>query len=229
MEYYLVGGAVRDKLLHLECKDKDYVVIGETPKSMGEKGFKQVGADFPVFLHPESKEEYALARTEKKEYAGYCGFTSNWEGVTLEQDLVRRDLTINAMAMTECGNLIDPYNGKSDLNNKILRHVSDAFAEDPVRVLRIGRFLARYGDDWTVADDTYALCQKIAWSEFKSLTAERVWLETVKALSEPNPWLYFEFLYMLDTVWFKELWGLKGIPQPSTHHPESSWGQRHGW
>lgn len=221
METYLVGGAVRDLLLGLSPKDHDYVVVGSTPKEMKEVGFKQVGADFPVFLHPESGDEFALARTEKKEYTGYCGFTSSWEGVSLEQDLIRRDLTINSMALSNEGEVIDPFNGRGDLENKVLRHTSEAFAEDPVRVLRVGRFLARFGEDWTVAPETYALCQKVAWSEFDSLTAERVFLEMDKALSEPHPWLFFEFLHMLDFHWFKELWDLKNIPQPIKHHPEN--------
>ena len=221
MKTYLVGGAVRDLLLGKQPKDNDYVVVGSTPKEMLDKGFKQVGADFPVFLHPEYGDEFALARTEKKEYTGYCGFTSNWEGVSLEQDLERRDLTINSMALTNEGEVVDPFNGKEDIDNKVLRHTSEAFAEDPVRVLRVGRFLARFGDDWTVAPETYALCQKVAWSEFESLTAERVFKEMDKALSEPHPWLFFEFLHMLDFHWFRELWDLKNIPQPITHHPEN--------
>ncbi len=220
MQTYLAGGAVRDLLMEAPSKDKDYVVVGETPETMLQQGFKQVGADFPVFLHPISGDEYALARIESKEGTGYNGFSSEWEGVSLEQDLSRRDLTINSMAMGE-GEIIDPFNGKQDIEDKMLRHTSEAFSEDPVRVLRIARFLARFGEEWTVAPETYALCQKVAWKEFEHLTAERVFKELDKALSEPHPWLFFEFLDMLDFHWFKELWDLKGIPQPITHHPEN--------
>ena len=221
MDVYLVGGAVRDMLMGITPKDLDYVVTGSTPEEMISKGYTQVGADFPVFLHPNTKHEYALARCESKIGEGYNGFTSEWEGVTLEQDLQRRDLTINSMALCKDDILHDPYNGQQDIEDKIFRHTSDAFSEDPVRVLRIARLLARFGDEWTVAPETYALCQKVAWKEFKTLTAERVFKELDKALSEPHPELFFKFLYMLDFHWFKELWDLKGIPQPITHHPEN--------
>jgi tRNA nucleotidyltransferase (CCA-adding enzyme) len=221
MNTYLVGGAVRDYMLGVTPKDKDYVVVGSSPDEMLSLDYTQVGADFPVFLHPETKEEYALARSEKKIGEGYGGFESEWEGVTLEEDLSRRDLTINSMALDSWDDMVDPYNGLRDVRDKILRHTSEAFSEDPVRVLRIARLLARFGDEWTVAPETYALCQKVAWKEFSSLTAERVFKEMDKALSEPYPWLFFEFLYMLDFHWFKELWDLKGIPQPTTHHPEN--------
>ena len=221
LETYLVGGAVRDTLLGLEPKDLDYVVIGSTPNEMESLGFKQVGADFPVYLHPNTGEEYALARTESKDSKGYCGFTSSWDGVSLHQDLGRRDLTINSMAIQSGTVLIDPYGGAADLMNKTLRHTTEAFQEDPVRVLRVARFLARFGPDWIVAEETAQLCEKIVQEEFKSLTAERVWLETHKALSEPHPELFFKFLWSIDEgIWFKELWDLYDIPQPEKHHPE---------
>ena len=187
MKRYLVGGAVRDIFMNKTPKDFDYVVVDSTPDHMTSLGFKEVGKDFPVFLHPKTGEEYALARTEKKEGAGYKGFTVEWEGITLEQDLERRDLTINSMAIDgDPENLIDPFDGISDIRNKILRHTSDSFVEDPVRVLRVGRFLARFGEDWKVADETYSLCQKVAWNEFDSLTAERVFNEMKKAASKKD-------------------------------------------
>lgn len=220
MQVFKVGGCVRDYVMGFAPKDIDYVVVGSSPEEMLAKGYEQVGAGFPVFLHPKTREEYALARTEVKSGEGYNGFSTEWEGVSLEEDLSRRDLTINAMARGSDG-LIDPFNGRQDIEDKVLRHTSEAFADDPVRVLRIGRFLARWGSEWTVAPETYALCQKVAWSEFKNLTAERVFLEMDKALREPYPRLFFEFLYMLDYVWFKELFALKGIPQPVKHHPEN--------
>ncbi len=227
MEKYLVGGRCRDVLIsRIDCTqlpegDLDYVVVGSSPEEMISLGYTQVGNSFPVFLHPETKCEYALARKEQKDGVGYKGFSYQWENVTLEEDLERRDLTINSMAWGPDFEIIDPFNGRADIANKTLRHTSDAFADDPVRVLRIARFLAKFGPEWTVAPETYALCQKVAWAEFKNLTAERVFLEMNKALSEPHPWLFFEFLYMLDYVWFKELFDLKGIPQPTTHHPEN--------
>jgi tRNA nucleotidyltransferase (CCA-adding enzyme) len=220
MKTFLVGGAVRDSLMGVTPKDLDYVVVDETPDTMLQEGFTQVGADFPVFIHPVTGDEYALARTERKEGTGYSGFTSKWEGITLEQDLSRRDLTINSIACSTDGGTIDPLKGQQDITNKVLRHTSEAFSEDPVRVLRIARFLARFGEEWTVAPETYALCQRVAWAEFEHLTPERVFKEFDNALSEPYPWLFFEFLYMLDSHWFKELWDLKGIPQPVIHHPE---------
>ena len=221
MEVYLVGGAVRDSLMGVSPKDEDYVVVGSNPEQMLSLGFKQVGADFPVFLHPETGDEYALARRDTKTGEGYNGFTSEWEDVTLEEDLGRRDLTINSMAASAFDGGVDPFNGLQDIRDKVLRHTSNAFAEDPVRVLRIARFLARLGDEWTVAPETYALCQKLAWGEFGNLTPERVFKEMDKALGEPHPELFFEFLYMLDQDWFTELFALKGIPQPITHHPEN--------
>lgn len=191
METYLVGGAVRDILLGHEPKDKDYVVVGSDAQEMLSLGFSQVGADFPVFLHPETKEEYALARYERKVGVGYLGFeTHTGKEVTLEDDLLRRDLTINAMAMTSKGELVDPYQGQADLQNKVLRHTSIAFSEDPVRVLRVARFLARFGPDWTVAPETWELALKMVQAgELHHLTAERVWKEVQKGLSEAHPHL----------------------------------------
>lgn len=221
MNSFLVGGACRDILMKVTPKDYDYVVVDSSPEMMLANGFTQVGKDFPVFLHPKFGSEYALARTEQKEGVGYNDFTCKWENVTLKDDLARRDLTINSIAWGPNLKIIDPFNGRQDIKDKVLRHTSPAFAEDPVRVLRIARFLARFGEDWTVAPETYALCQRVAWAEFKDLTPERVFKEMDKALSEPYPWLFFEFLHMLDFHWFKELWALKGIPQPITHHPEN--------
>lgn len=227
MKIYKVGGCVRDHLLGWEPKDTDYVVVGSSPAEMRSLGYKQVGADFPVFLHPETNDEYALARTEKKTYTGYCGFTSNWEGVTLEEDLSRRDLTINSMAMDDDGNIIDPFNGQRDLKYKRLRHTSEAFSEDPVRVLRLARFHARLGSEWSVSAATFHLCTDLARSEFSSLTKERVWAETQKTLSEPHPELYFKFLRSVgEHHWFQELWDQYDIPQPIAHHPEN-WVFKH--
>lgn len=198
METYLVGGAVRDKLLNLPVKEQDWVVVGSTPKQMLEQGFKVIGKDFPVFLHPETKEEYALARTERKAGHGYKGFEFHaTPDVTLEQDLQRRDLTINAIAETADGRLIDPYGGQQDLQHGLLRHVSDAFTEDPVRVLRIARFNARFaGEGFHVAPDTEKLLQSMAKSgELDHLTAERVWQEMRKALSYAYPSSFFAVLH----------------------------------
>ena len=189
MKTYLVGGAVRDMLLGIEPKDCDYVVVGSTPQHMLDQGYSQVGADFPVFLHPTTGDEYALARIERKTSAGYNGFEVDFDSsVTLEQDLSRRDLTMNSMAIDQdTGVIIDPYNGQEDLKNKIIRHTSDAFAEDPVRVLRAARFSARYVD-FTIHEDTLALMAKIVSSgEFDSLTPERVWAEFEKGLMEDLP------------------------------------------
>lgn len=217
---FVVGGAVRDELLGLKPKDIDYVVVGSTPEEMFLEGFEQVGADFPVFLHPISKEEFALARTERKSGKGYGGFTvDSSPDVTLEEDLARRDLTINSMAKDQEGNIIDPFNGKDDLKNKVLRHTTIAFAEDPLRVLRIARFMARYGEEWTIHPDTLSLMKQIQLSgELDNLTPERVWKETEKALSEPSPHLYFETLS--DMGLFPELDAMKGVEQPPKHHPE---------
>jgi tRNA nucleotidyltransferase (CCA-adding enzyme) len=192
---YVVGGAVRDELLGLPLKDKDYVVVGATPEEMVRRGFKPVGKDFPVFLHPQTKEEYALARTERKSGRGYKGFTVHAApDVTLEDDLRRRDLTINAMAKDpDSGVLIDPFHGKQDLEKKILRHVSEAFAEDPVRILRVARFAARFG--FRVARETVALMKEMVQSgEADYLVAERVWQEFERGLAEPHPEKMFEVL-----------------------------------
>lgn len=219
-QVYLVGGAVRDKLLNIKSKDNDYVVIGETPKTMESLGFVPIGSDFPVYLHPKTKEEYALGRTERKSGKGYTGFVVDASpSVTLEEDLARRDLTINSMALDEHGNIIDPFNGQTDLQNKTLRHTTEAFVEDPVRVLRIARFLARYGSDWRIHPSTYALMRELKnKGELNHLVPERVWLETEKALGEKHPELYFEALQGLGI--FPELERMVNVPQPANHHPE---------
>ena len=194
MKTFLVGGAVRDSLLNYPVKEKDWVVIGETPESMVKQGFKPVGKDFPVFLHPETHDEYALARTERKTAPGYKGFTVHASPkVTLEEDLIRRDLTINAIAMDQQGNIFDPYHGKIDLDKHILRHVSPAFSEDPVRILRIARFMARYSHlGFTIAEETLELMkQMVNVGETDHLVAERVWAELHKALSEKTPTAFF--------------------------------------
>lgn len=221
---YLVGGAVRDKLLGLPVHDQDYVVVGATTSQMHSLGFKPVGKDFPVFLHPRTKEEYALARTERKIGAGYTGFSVDAsEHVTLEEDLARRDLTINAMAQDPDGTLIDPYNGKTDLENKTLRHTTMAFTEDPVRVLRIARFLARFGKQWHIHSSTKLLVkQMVKNGELLNLVPERVFQETQKALCEHEPQLYFEVLHELGVlaILFPELSNMINVPQPGEHHPE---------
>lgn len=229
MKTYLVGGAVRDQLLNIPIKDRDWVVVGATPQDMLDQGYKQVGADFPVFLHPKSQEEYALARTERKSGKGYQGFSVDFgKEVTLEEDLVRRDLTINAIAQDSAGNIIDPYNGQSDLKQKLLKHVSNAFEEDPLRVLRVARFAARFHHlGFRVAEETLQLMKKISDSgELKYLTPERVWVETERALSEKSPWIYFEVLRECSALshCFPELDALFGIPQPEKHHPEIDTG-----
>ena len=229
MQTYLVGGAVRDALLNIPIKDKDWVVVGSTPKQLLELGYSQVGADFPVFLHPKTKEEYALARTERKSGRGYQGFICDFTpDITLEEDLLRRDLTINAMAQDDHGNIIDPYNGQKDIRNKKLRHVSDAFYEDPLRVLRVARFAARFAHlGFSVAKETNMLMRKISASgELAHLTPERVWQETERALGESQPWVYFQVLrdcHALKAI-FPELDRLFGIPQPEKHHPEIDCG-----
>ncbi|WP_297790932.1 multifunctional CCA tRNA nucleotidyl transferase/2'3'-cyclic phosphodiesterase/2'nucleotidase/phosphatase [uncultured Marinobacter sp.] len=203
METYLVGGAVRDELLSLEVKDRDWVVVGATPEEMLKQGFKQVGADFPVFLHPDTREEYALARTERKAGRGYHGFTVySAPDVTLEDDLQRRDLTINAMAMSTSGALIDPFNGKADIEARLLRHVSEAFAEDPLRILRTARFAARLAPmGFRVADSTLQLMQKMTASgEVDHLVPERVWQEIQRALHENDPATFFEVLQASDAL-----------------------------
>lgn len=225
LDVYLVGGAVRDQLLGLPVTERDWVVVGATPEQLHAAGYTPVGQDFPVFLHPHSKEEYALARTERKVGNGYHGFNFNAApSVTLEQDLARRDLTINAMARRPGGPLQDPYGGREDLKARLLRHVSPAFAEDPLRVLRVARFAARY--HWLgfrVAPDTLALMRQLSTSgELASLAAERVWKETEKALTEADPQVYFEVLEACGALQalFPELARLRGVPQPEAHHPE---------
>ncbi|MGB0834133.1 MAG: multifunctional CCA addition/repair protein [Psychrobium sp.] len=225
MEIYLVGGAVRDKLLNIEVKDRDWVVVGATPEQMLTQGFQQVGKDFPVFLHPKTKEEYALARTERKSGSGYTGFTVySAPDVTLEDDLIRRDLTINAIAQNEQGELFDPHGGQADLNNRILRHVSPAFSEDPLRVLRVARFAARFAHlGFTVHASTIELMRELATSgELDHLTSERVWQETSRALDSKSPQVFFEVLRACDAlaVLFPELDNLYGVPNPEKWHPE---------
>ena len=229
MKTYLVGGAVRDGLLKLPVKDKDWVVVGATPDMMLEQGYQQVGRDFPVFLHPESREEYALARTERKSGSGYTGFvTWSTPDVTLEQDLQRRDLTINAIAQDEEGRYIDPYQGRQDLEKRLLRHVSDAFIEDPLRVLRVARFAARYAHlSFRIADETMALMREMAaGGELAHLTAERVWKETENALRARNPQVYFQVLRDCGAlaVLFPEIDNLFGVPAPAKWHPEIDTG-----
>jgi tRNA nucleotidyltransferase (CCA-adding enzyme) len=229
MQIYLVGGAVRDQLLGIGVKDHDWLVVGAQPQQLLDQGYQQVGADFPVFLHPHSKEEYALARTERKSGQGYQGFDCRFSpDVTLEQDLLRRDLTINAMAMDENGNLHDPYNGRSDLEQRLLRHVSPAFGEDPLRVLRVARFAARFAPlGFQVADETMALMRKMVTAgELQHLVAERVWQETSRALGEQRPDVYFQVLHDCGAlaVWFGEIDALFGVPQPPQHHPEIDCG-----
>ncbi|MFZ0023365.1 multifunctional CCA addition/repair protein [Acinetobacter sp.] len=229
MQVYLVGGAVRDHLLGHPYHEKDYVVVGATPAQMLDLGYQPVGKDFPVFLHPQTKEEYALARTERKSGAGYHGFEFHTDvNVTLEQDLIRRDLTINAMAMDDAGQVYDPYGGQQDLENRILRHVSDAFVEDPLRVLRIARFAARYTSaGFVIADETLALMQRLTESgELNALTPERVWKETSRALSERHADVYFEVLRQCGAlkVLFPEIDALYGIPQRPEYHPEIDCG-----
>ena len=229
MQVYLVGGAVRDHLLGHPYHEKDYVVVGATPAQMLDLGYQPVGKDFPVFLHPKTKEEYALARTERKSGTGYHGFDFHTDiSVTLEQDLIRRDLTINAMAMDDAGQIYDPYGGQQDLNNRVLRHVSDAFVEDPLRVLRIGRFAARYSSaGFVIADETLALMQRLTESgELNALTPERVWKETSRALTERHADVYFEVLRQCGAlkVLFPEIDALYGIPQRPEYHPEIDCG-----
>ncbi|HCG78676.1 MULTISPECIES: multifunctional CCA addition/repair protein [unclassified Thalassolituus] len=230
MQTYLVGGAVRDHLLNRPVKDNDWVVVGATPEEMISKGYEQVGADFPVFLHPDTKEEYALARTERKSGKGYQGFVCDFSSaVTLEEDLLRRDLTINAMAQDSDGKIIDPYNGQTDLQNRILRHVSPAFQEDPLRVLRVARFAARFaGLGFRIADETMDLMkQMVVGNELDHLVAERVWTETQRSLGENSPDTYFRVLRECGAlkVWFEELDALFGVPQPEKHHPEIDTGE----
>ncbi len=228
MEFYLVGGAVRDELLGIAVKDKDYLVVGSNPKEMLAKGFREVGKDFPVFLHPKTGEEYALARTERKSGKGYKGFSVDFSPeITIEQDLIRRDLTINAIAKSDDGTLIDPFNGQQDIQSKTLRHVSPAFAEDPLRVLRVARFAARFHHlGFSVASETLDLMAQLAKSEVSELTPERVWQETQRALETNSPWIYFEVLRECGAlkVLIPELDKLWGIPNPEKWHPEIDTG-----
>ena len=210
MQVYLVGGAVRDALLNRNVVERDYVVVGATPEEMLSQGFTQVGKDFPVFLHPKTQEEYALARTERKSGKGYTGFVCDASSsVTLEEDLLRRDLTVNAIAQDNYGKLIDPYGGKKDLENRVLRHVSEAFSEDPLRVFRVARFATRYAYlGFTIATETMALMQSMAQSgELSTLSAERVWQETKRSLLEKTPHVFFTVLNQAHGLndWFTEL------------------------
>lgn len=226
---YLVGGAVRDQLLGLPVKDCDYVVVGSSPEKMISQGFLPVGKDFPVFLHPKSKDEFALARTERKSGVGYHGFQFNTDpSVTLEEDLLRRDLTINALAMDESGQLIDPYGGAADLENKVLRHVSPAFAEDPLRVLRVARFMARLAHlGFTVHPETMAMMQRLVESgEIETLVAERVWQEIKNSLNTAKPSAFFTTLRECGAlkILLPEIDCLWGIPQTKQWHPEVDTG-----
>jgi tRNA nucleotidyltransferase (CCA-adding enzyme) len=226
---FLVGGAVRDAMLGRAHGDRDYVVVGATPDEMQALGYKPVGRDFPVFLHPDTGEEYALARTERKTGPGYHGFSFHAApDVTLEEDLARRDLTINAMARDEAGVLVDPYGGENDLHAKVLRHVSPAFAEDPVRILRVARFHARYAPlGFRIADETLALMRAmVEEGEAAHLVPERVWSETRKALTEPEPSAFLRALRACGAlvVVFPEIAALYGVPQSPQHHPEVDCG-----
>ncbi|MFT0631891.1 multifunctional CCA addition/repair protein [Pseudomonas sihuiensis] len=230
MQIYKVGGAVRDRLLGRPISEVDWVVVGASAEQMLELGYRPVGADFPVFLHPQTGEEYALARTERKSGRGYGGFTFHASpDVTLEQDLIRRDLTVNAMAEDDQGNLIDPYNGQQDLEARILRHVSPAFAEDPLRVLRVARFAARYAPlGFSVAPETLALMRQLAESgELAHLTAERSWKEISRALMEPRPDVFVQVLRDCAALaaLLPEVDDLFGVPQPQAHHPEIDTGE----
>jgi tRNA nucleotidyltransferase (CCA-adding enzyme) len=229
MRVYLVGGAVRDKLLGRAVRERDWVVVGAAPEELERAGYQPVGREFPVFLHPTTHEEYALARLERKVAPGYRGFTTQSSPeVTLEDDLRRRDLTINAMAEDEHGQIIDPYGGQADLAARLLRHVSEAFIEDPVRILRVARFAARYaGLGFRVADETLELMRRMtAAGEVNALVPERVWQETERALGESRPDVFFETLRSCGAlaVIFPELDALFGVPQPPRWHPEIDTG-----
>lgn len=230
MEVYLVGGAVRDRLLGRPVGERDWVVVGSTPEELERRGFRPVGREFPVFLHPESHEEYALARLERKVAPGYRGFETAFSpDVTLEDDLARRDLTINAMAEGTSGDLIDPYGGQRDLEARLLRHVSAAFVEDPVRILRVARFAARFATlGFRVAPETLLLMRDMVTSgEVAALVPERVWQETGRALGEPRPEVFFEVLRECDAlrVIYPEVDALFGVPQPARWHPEIDTGR----
>jgi tRNA nucleotidyltransferase (CCA-adding enzyme) len=229
MKSYLVGGAVRDRLLGRAVEERDYVVVGATPQDMLALGYRQVGKDFPVFLHPETREEYALARTERKTTPGYRGFIVHADPqVTLEEDLRRRDLTINALAEDAEGNLIDYYGGRADLEDRVLRHISNAFAEDPVRILRVARFAARYADlGFNVADETMRLMATMVQAgEVDALIPERVWQELARALEESKPSRFFDVLRECGALarLLPEVERLYGIPQPEKWHPEIDTG-----
>lgn len=229
MKIYTVGGYVRDQLLGIESKDKDWVVVGATPEQMQQQGYVAVGKDFPVFLHPKTKQEYALARTERKTAVGYTGFSFNTNvDVTLEEDLIRRDLTINAIAQDENGNLVDPYKGQQDLKDRILRHVSPSFVEDPLRVLRVARFAARFAHlGFSIADETLSLMQEISESgEISALVAERVWQELHASLQTKNPEVFFKVLRSCGAlkILFPEIDRLFGVPQTKEYHPEIDTG-----
>ncbi len=227
MKIYAVGGAVRDELLGLPVKDRDWVVVGATPQEMLAQGFTPVGSDFPVFLHPQTHEEYALARTERKTAPGYTGFAFHAApGVTLEQDLMRRDLTINAMARDEAGAIIDPHGGRADLAAQVLRHVSPAFAEDPVRILRVARFAARF-TEFSIAPETLELMRSmVAAGEVDALVPERVWQELARGLMEAKPSRMFEALRECGALarLLPELDALWGVPQRADYHPEVDTG-----
>ncbi|MES1942607.1 tRNA nucleotidyltransferase [Salinisphaera sp. PC39] len=230
MKTYLVGGAVRDELLGLPVRERDWVVVGATPADMEAAGYRPVGRDFPVFLHPETGEEHALARTERKSGRGYHGFVFHTgTDVTLEDDLERRDLTVNAIARDDDGRLVDPFGGRRDLEARLLRHVSDAFVEDPVRLLRVARFYARFAPlGFRVADETKALLARmVADGEVDHLVPERVWSETERSLALPGPQRFFELLREVGALarLFPELDALFGVPQPETHHPEIDSGR----
>ncbi|KAB2926702.1 MAG: multifunctional CCA addition/repair protein [Dechloromonas sp.] len=227
MQIYVVGGAVRDELLGRPIADRDFVVVGSTPEELLDRGFRPVGKDFPVFLHPQTGEEYALARTERKSGRGYHGFTFHAApDVTLDEDLARRDLTINAMARDEQGVLVDPFGGQADLQARLLRHVGPAFAEDPVRLLRIARFAARFAD-FTIAPETMALMRNmVANGEVDHLVAERVWQELAKGLMEDRPARMFEVLRECGALvrLLPEVDALFGVPQRADYHPEIDTG-----
>ena len=229
MKIYLVGGAVRDSLLGRPVHEKDWVVVGAHPEELTSQGYRAVGKDFPVFLHPETQEEYALARTERKSGSGHTGFICAFSpDITLEEDLIRRDLTVNAMAQDSDGTIIDPYGGHQDLDARLLRHVSPAFREDPLRVFRVARFAARYAYlGFRIADETLQLMQDMSASgELNSLTPERVWKETERALGEDAPDVYIQVLRDCGAlaIWFQEIDRLFGVPQRAEYHPEIDTG-----
>ncbi len=229
MQVYLVGGAVRDEQLGLPVTERDWCVVGAAPADLVNEGYKQVGKDFPVFLHPETGEEYALARTERKTAPGYHGFDFDTSpNVTIEEDLGRRDLTINALAKDSSGQLVDPFGGMADLRQRLLRHVSDAFAEDPVRILRVAKFAARFAHlGFRIAPDTRDLMrQMVAAGEADALVPDRVWKETEAALAGPRPRVFFEALRGCGAlqIVFPEIDRLFGVPQPAKWHPEIDTG-----